>query len=81
MHEAGVEIRPAGTWWIGIVDMPEWIDPVGVIDVRVDSEDLAEDGLAVREEVLGKSGGFADPVVARELRKRGGEGGWSCRDG
>lgn len=46
MDEAGVEISPTiGVGAIGHV--PERVDPVGVIQVCIQPEDLAETGFAV----------------------------------
>lgn len=60
------------------VEVVEGIDKVGPVEVGVDSEHLAEDGLADLDEFLGKAAPLPDPVpVARaaQLRER------RCGDG
>lgn len=53
------------------VDVPEGLEPVAVVDVRVDSHHLAVDALDVAFEGLGEAGGLTEPVATGEL----GEGG------
>ena len=45
--------------------MPERIDPMRVIDMGVDSEDLSEDCFDISKEVFRKSSTFANPVTTR----------------
>lgn len=68
MDEAGVEVGP--TVRIGTVGhMPERVDPVGVIQVRIQAEYLAETSLAVCKKRFGEAGGFAEPVASGGSRK------------
>lgn len=68
MDETGVEVRP--TVGVGTVGhMPERVDPVGVIQVCVQAEDLAETSLAVCKKRFGEAGGFAEPVAGDRSRK------------
>lgn len=62
MDEAGVEVGP--TVGVGTVGhMPERVDPVGVIQVCVQAEDLAETSFAVCKKRFGEAGGFAEPIA------------------
>ena len=72
VDEAAVEVGPAAGGRVLVLDVVEGVQPVGVVDVRVQPEHLPEDGLAVVEEGLREASGLAHPVVA------GGEGaeGW-----
>lgn len=57
--------------------MVEGVDKVGPVEVRVDSEHLAEDSLADLDEVLRKAAPFPGPVpVARAAQLRE----WCCGD-
>lgn len=42
--------------------MVEGLGEMGPVEVSIDAEHLAEDGLAYVDEVLGKAGAFADPI-------------------
>ncbi len=46
------------------VEVVEWLDEVRPVEVSVDAEHLAEDGLADLEELLREARGLANPVVA-----------------
>lgn len=59
------------------VQVVEWLGEVGPVEVSVDAEHLAEDGLANLEEVAWEAGGLADPVVTGESRDWKVGGGWS----
>jgi hypothetical protein len=63
VHKAAVEVSPAAAGRVVVVDVPERVNPVGVVEMRVDAEYLAEYGLAVSEEVLWEAGGFAKPIT------------------
>lgn len=79
VHEARIEIRPA----IGVgtaAHVPERVDPVGVVEVGVQAEDLTEAGLDVAVEGLWKTGALAEPVAACERGEGGGGGGGACCD-
>lgn len=79
MHEARIEIRPAlgaGT----AAHVPEGVDPVGVVEVGVQAEDLTEAGLDVAVEGLWEPATLAKPVAARERRKGSRGGGGACCD-
>lgn len=68
MDEAGVEVGP--TVRVGTVGhMPERVDPVGVIQVCIQAEYLAETSLAVCKKRFGEAGGFAEPVASGGSRK------------
>lgn len=56
------------------VEVVEGVDKVRVVQVRVDAEHLAEDGLADAAELLGEPAALAEPVVGRRGCGRGGEG-------
>ena len=56
--EVGPTIRVAATG-----DVPERVDPMGVVDVSVDTEDLAHDVFDVVVEVFGKADAFSNPVM------------------
>ena len=62
-------------------EVVEWLDEVGPVEMSVDTEHLAEDGLANFGEVRGEAAALTDPVtLAGELRKRGGQSGWASWD-
>lgn len=62
--------------------MPERVDPVGVIEVGVQTEDLTKAGLDVAIEGLWKSGALSEPIAACERREgSGGGGGARCNRG
>lgn len=46
------------------VDMPEGIQPVGMVKVGVATEHLLHDALAVLVECRGETTGFANPILA-----------------
>lgn len=79
MHEAGVEIRIA-TGSRPAAQVPEGINPVGVIQVSVEAEHLAEAGLDVAVEALGEASALAEPVAACELGEGRAGGGRSSAD-
>ena len=81
VNKAAIEISPAAARRVTVVDVPERIYPMRVVDVGVHAEDLAEDGAAVCEEVLRKAGAFANPVAAGELVERSLDVGWTGGDG
>lgn len=58
--------------------MPEGVDPVGVVEVGVQAEDLTKAGLDIAVEGLWKSGALAEPVAACERREGSGGGGRAC---
>lgn len=68
MNEAGVEVCPT-VRVCTVGHMPERVDPVGVIQVCVQAEDLAETSLAVCKKRFGEAGGFAEPVAGDGSRK------------
>ena len=47
--------------------VPEWIVIVIVVQMSITSEHLLDDSFDVVVEVLMKAGGFAYPIVTREL--------------
>lgn len=57
--EAAVQVGAAG-----LVDVPEGVDEVGVVEVGVDAEHLAPGGAHITQEALGEAGCFAEPVTA-----------------
>jgi len=60
--------------------VPERVDPVGVVEVGVQAEDLTEAGLDVAVEGLWETGALAEPVASCERREGGGGGGGACCD-
>ena len=63
VNKARVKIGPSlrvGT----AANMPEWIDPVRVVQVGVDAEDLAEASADVVQECLGEACVLAEPVAS-----------------
>lgn len=67
VHKAGVEIGPA----LAVVfpaQVPEWVDPVRVIEVSIDAEDLTE----ARPDIVGKglreADVLADPITPSQRR-------------
>lgn len=46
-----------------LVDVPEWVQPMRVVKMRVAPEHLLHDALAVFVERLGKSTGLSDPLI------------------
>ena len=52
--------------------MPERVHPVGVVQVGVDAEDLAETGAHVVQKGFGEAGRFAKPVASCEAAGGGG---------
>ena len=82
VDEAAVEVGPAAGGRVLRLDVVERVQPVGVVDVRVQAEHLPEDGLAVVEEGLRETGALADPVgTAGEGAQRGGGGRRARGDG
>lgn len=65
MHETAIQLKMP-------IDVPEWVLPVSVVQVRIAAEHLLDDASDVGVEVGGKARGFANPVVvlAGELGKR-----------
>lgn len=51
------------------VQVVEGLDEVGPVEVSVDAEHLAEDGLAHLDEVLREAGPLADPIGLARVRK------------
>ena len=71
VHETAVQLQVP-------IDVPEWILPVTVVQVRIAAEHLLDDASDVGVEVGGEAGGFADPVIlfagklGKWSRERGG---------
>lgn len=59
VDKAGIEISPAAT-----AEMPERVNPVRMVDVSVDTEDLTEAGATIVEERLREARAFAEPLTA-----------------
>lgn len=79
MHEARIKIRPT----IGVrtaAQVPERFDPVGVVEVGVQAEDLTEARLDIAVKGLWKTGALAEPVAACERGEGRGGGGGTCCD-
>ena len=69
MDKARVEVGPA----VGIRTIrhvPEWVDPVRMVEMGVQSKDLAEAGLHITKETLWKAGVLTNPVTTSESRQR-----------
>lgn len=60
--------------------MPEWIQPVSVIEMRIATHHLAVDGLCVLLELLRESRRSAQPFSSSKLRKWGIQVRWSSRN-
>ncbi len=75
MYEAAVQLQVP-------IDVPKWVLPMTVVEVRIAAEHLLDDASYVGVEVWGKAGGFANPVVvlAGELGKRSRERGRRSSD-
>ena len=69
MHKARIEIGPALIVVIS-TEMPERVDPVRVIEMRIDTEDLAKACAAVIKKCLWEASALAKPVAASQGRKR-----------
>ena len=63
MDKARIEISPALIVVIS-AEVPERVDPVGVVEMGVDPEDLAEACTTVVKERLRKASALAKPVTA-----------------
>ena len=51
-----------------------------VVQMRVDTEDLAETGADIMQKALGKPCALSEPVAPCEAGKRSIDGCWTCRD-
>jgi hypothetical protein len=56
MYEAAIELQVP-------IDVPEWVLPMTVVEVRIATKHLLDDASDVRVEIGGEAGGFADPVI------------------
>lgn len=75
------EVAETAVHWLLKVEVVEWFDEMGPVQVRVDSEHLTEDGLADIDELLRETTALANPVTrACKLREGGVQGGWTSRD-
>ena len=82
MHKARIQVCPPATGLIAPhLDVPEGLDEMRVVDVRVQPEHLPEDRLDVRDEVLGEAGAFANPVMPGERGEWERRGGGPSSDG
>ena len=69
MDKARIEVGPA----VGIRTIrhvPKWVDPVRVVEMGVQAEDLAKAGLYITKEALGKAGILTNPITTGESRQR-----------
>ena len=72
MDKTAVQIRPAVPV-TPACNVPEWVDPVRMIQMPVKPENLAEDSLHVAKKGLWESSLFTYPVVASKLGQRSSE--------
>ena len=85
MDETRIEIGPS-TATGAVCHMPEGLEPMRVIQVGVEAEDLTEDSLDITEKRFREAGCFANPVTTSECREWSSEAGgthsnWSGRAG
>ena len=69
VDKARIEVGPA----VGIRTIrhvPEWVDPVRVVEMGVQAKDLAEAGLHIAKETLWKAGVLTNPITTSEGRQR-----------
>ena len=59
------EVDKAHVEDVMLVDVPEWAQPVGVVQVCIAAEHLLHDALAVLVESLRESAGLANPLIGR----------------
>jgi hypothetical protein len=59
------------------IDVPEGLEPMAVVNVRIAPHHLAINTLDVALERLGKARGLAEPVTARQLGQRSVDAGWA----
>lgn len=69
------EVAEAAIQLLLQVEVVEWLDEVGPVQVSVDAEHLAEDCLADLHKVLGEAAALANPVSLARIRH------WKRRDG
>ena len=65
MDKARIEISPALIVVIS-AEMPERVDPVGVVEMGIDTEDLTKARTAVVKKRLREASAFAKPVAASQ---------------
>ena len=63
MDEAGVEVSPALVV-VGAAQVPERVDPVRVVEVGIDAEDLAKACANIMNESLWKASILSRPLPA-----------------
>lgn len=73
----GDKVYEAHVQDVVLVDVPEGVQPVGMVQVRVAAEHLLHDTLAVLVEGLRESTGFSDPLIRVSIRS--GRVGGVCR--
>ena len=67
VDEAGVDISPALVV-VGAAQVPERVDPVRVVEMGVDAEDLAEACAHIVDEALGKASILSRPLATSQSR-------------
>lgn len=61
----GDKVHEAHVQDVVLVEVPEWVQPVRVVQVGIATEHLLHDTLAVLVECLGEATGLANPLVCR----------------
>lgn len=61
----GDKVHEAHVQDVVLVEVPEWVQPVRMVQVGVATEHLLHDTLAVLIECLGEAAGLANPLVCR----------------
>lgn len=81
LADAGKEAERAIQVVARVLEVPEWLQVVAVVEMGVDTKHLAPGGTHVTEEGLWETSCFAEPVATGEIRESAVEGGRACGDG